>query len=112
MKATGLLKLHKRRMWQPWQAYHNLTYESKWKAEIDRCWNEYTIKWKGENPGQALRKTRFEFTNAFIKDKYKAETLKVKAEVEKHRQNIMAKAPGKVNKSYQELVISMCINRL
>jgi len=85
MKATGLLKLHKHRMWQPWQAYHNLTYESKWKAEIDHCWNEYTIKWKGENLGQALEKTRFEFMNAFIKDKYEAESLEVKAEVEKHR---------------------------
>jgi len=112
MKATGLLKLHKLRMWQPWQAYHNLTYESKWKAEINRCWNEYTIKWKGENPGQALEKTRFEFMNAFIKDKYEAESLEVKAEVEKHHQNIMAKAPGEINKSYQELVISMCISRL
>jgi len=50
--------------------------------------------------------------NAFIKDKYEAESLKVKAEVEKHRQNIVAKAPGEVNKSYQELVISMCISQL
>jgi hypothetical protein len=94
--------LHKRRVWQPWQAYHNLTYETKWKAEIDEKWQVFRTSWQNENPGQPLIKTRFEFMNAFIKEKFETETPEMKAQVEEHRHKMNTKAPDEVNDLFQE----------
>jgi len=54
-------------MLQPWQAYHALTYESKWKHKIDCQWEALTAAWDKDNPGIPRTKTRFEFMNTFIR---------------------------------------------
>ncbi|KAM6489977.1 hypothetical protein JOM56_014556 [Amanita muscaria] len=102
--STGILKLHKRRLWQPWQAYHNLTYETKWKGEISYKWEEFTTAWVKENPGLPLSKTRFEFSNSFIKEKFETESQEMKDKVEEHRQNTNTKSPDDVNKGFQEAI--------
>jgi hypothetical protein len=40
----------KSRKLQPWQAYHALTYESKWKPHIDTAWTNYKKAWADEHP--------------------------------------------------------------
>lgn len=87
---------------QPWQAYHALTYESKWKAVIDQKWEEYNIEWAKEQPEQPLVKTQFEFMNAFIKEKYEAESDDTKERVEQHRQDVATKPLDNTNKAFQE----------
>jgi len=101
LKTTGVLRLNKRRLLQPSQAYHVLTYESKWKTEIDREWQAYTTSWAKEHPGEVLKKTRFEFMNTFIKAKYDAETPEMKVKVEEYRQSISAQAPDEINRGFQ-----------
>jgi len=88
-------------MLQPWQAYHGLTYENKWKEEINQSWEEYTTIWAKENPGQPLIKTRFEFMNAFVKEKFEAETPEMKERVEEYRREMIAKSPTENNRAFQ-----------
>jgi hypothetical protein len=87
-----------------------MTYKSVWKPEIDHLWEEYTTKWKIENPGQAPNKTRFELMNVFIREKYENETTEKKEEVEVYRQKMQEKPPTEVNRLFQELVNILFIN--
>lgn len=96
----GVLKYHKRRPLQPWQVYHSLTYESTWKKVIDEEWGEYTRTWLKEHPGEPLIKTRFEFMNTFIKEKYEGETQEMKEKVDDHRRKLL-ETSGNVNQDYQ-----------
>lgn len=62
-----------------------MTYESKWKAIIDKEWSEITKKWEAENPETKMTETQFTFMNTFLQKKYKEESEDVKAEVKKRR---------------------------
>ena len=90
-----------------WQVYYQLTYESQWKVIIEKEWETYKAKLIGENPKVNLRTAHFNFANAFIREKYQAETEEVKDEVRKHREkdekegNVNSEAQ---NKSYQKSV--------
>ena len=86
--SSGRLNFKKKRMLQAWQAYHDLTYESKWKAEIDSQWTEYVNNWKAENPELPVDQTRFAFMNTFIKSKFAEETEEMKEDVENHRRSL------------------------
>ncbi len=57
VSAYGILKIGKPRVKQAWQAYHTMTYESVWKEEINRQWEEYKLKAEDLNE---LKKTRFD----------------------------------------------------
>jgi len=104
-KAGGVLKLHKHRILQPWQAYYALTYESKWKSQVDQEWKEITTEWVRNNPGQPLSKSRFEFGNAFIKEKYEAESTEMKEQVEEFHQNSLVKSSSEAVGAFQEYVL-------
>jgi len=86
--STGthkLLKLNlQAKLLQVYEVYHRLTYESKWKLDINTGWKTYQANWKAENPGRNFNITRLEYMNNFIRDKYKNKTPKMKAEAEKH----------------------------
>jgi len=101
-KAGAILKLNKKRKLQPWQAYHSLTYESKWKEEIDHKWGDFVAAWSNDHPGQPVNKTRFEFMNTFIKDKYATESPEMKDKVEVYHQNVVETSSDDANRSFQE----------
>jgi hypothetical protein len=75
---------------QEWQVYHLMTYETQWKAVIDKDWETYRSTWEAENPGDELDKTRFTFMNLFMKQKYLEETEEVKDSVRKRREDLKA----------------------
>jgi len=100
-RSTSILNLRKRRMLQPCQAYHVLTYESKWKVEINHKWEAFNVAWAKDHPGEPIKKTRFEFMNNFIREKYQAETPEMKQRVEDFRSKTSEKS---INKGFQESV--------
>jgi hypothetical protein len=69
-------------MLQAWQAYHSLTYESKWKPFVDEKWQTYKTEWESEHPNEKPQKTRFEIMNEFIKEKFANETDNMKEQCE------------------------------
>jgi hypothetical protein len=89
-------------MLQPWQTYYALTYESKWKADVDHRFKEFTAGWIKNNPGQPLNKMRFKFRNAFMREKYEAETTEMKGQVEKFRQASLVKSSDETLAGFQE----------
>jgi hypothetical protein len=90
---------------QEWQVYQLMTYESQWKAVIDKEWETYKCTWEAENPGDELDKTRFTFMNSFIKQKYLEETEEVQNNVRERREELKAEvdADGEdKNTAYQK----------
>ena len=77
-------------MLQEWQVYQIMTYETQWKAVIDKEWETYKSTWEAENPDDELDKTRFTFMNSFMKDKYLEEMEEVQNSVSKHREELKA----------------------
>ena len=103
-----MIKLGKtKRVKQPWQAYHKMTYESKWKPEIDKQWEEYTKMWKQEHPGEPVAKTRFAFMNDFMREKYDMETPEMKQKVEEYRHEAKNNESTDTNKMYQRSVVAL-----
>jgi len=83
---SGVLKMKmKPKMLQPWQAYQALTYEEKWKPQIDKVWESYKEDWARENPGEKLPKTRFQIMVEFIKEKFANESEEMKQRCEVYR---------------------------
>jgi hypothetical protein len=102
----GPLTLKKRRMWQPVQAYHDLTYEQIWKPIIDVEWEYYLKNWNASNQGQPPDKNRFVFMNVFMRDRYSEEDEEMKQRVEEHRQaKSRDPSPDDINEAYDQLVI-------
>ncbi|KIJ90502.1 hypothetical protein K443DRAFT_116510 [Laccaria amethystina LaAM-08-1] len=97
--SRGLLKLQtaKPRVRLEWQVYQQLTYESKWKAIIDKEWSETVKKWEAENPDTKMVETRFTFMNTFLQEKYKEESEDVKEEVKKRRAELKEEVAGDDN---------------
>ena len=77
----------KPKMLQPWQAYHALTYKSKWKIVIDEKWDTYRTEWLSEHPNSKPPKTRLQIMAEFMKEKYAEETPAMKAECEEYRKS-------------------------
>ena len=67
-----------------------MTYETQWKAVIDKEWETYKSTWEAANPDDELDKTRFTFMNSFMKDKYLEETEEVQNSVRKPREELKA----------------------
>ena len=76
-----------------------MTYETRWKDEIDRKWKENLEEWKKENRGQKMTTTRFQFMNNFMKEKY--ETPEMKRKVEEFRLSAKNDEPTEPNQIYQ-----------
>lgn len=105
--STGTLKLKKKRKLQAWQAYHALTYESKWKPIINSEYTQYVMDWTSTGPEHLSPMSRFAFMNNFMREKYAAETDIVKAEVEEYRQSEKGdQTRGRLNLTFQEYVCS------
>ena len=82
-------------MLQAYQAYHVLTYESKWKVEINCEWETFNVAWAKDHPGEPIKKTRFKFMNNFIREKYQAETPEMKQRVADFRKKTSEKSINK-----------------
>ncbi|KDR77387.1 hypothetical protein GALMADRAFT_1326101 [Galerina marginata CBS 339.88] len=82
----GILKIKaKPKMLQDWQAYHALTYDTKWKPYVDQEWENYKKDWKAEHPTEKPAKKRFTIMVEFMKDKFKNETEEMKKKCEEYR---------------------------
>jgi hypothetical protein len=79
---------------QGWQAYHALTYESQWKADVDKTWAEYKTQWESEHPDQKPEKTRFEIMNDFMKEKFAQATPDILKQVEDYRNKLKEESPN------------------
>lgn len=93
--SLGILKIKQKtqpRMLQPWQAYQALTYESRWKTEIEAAWLAYKNTWLTEHPGEKCPKNRFQIMNEFLKEKFEKETDEVKKECEEYRKKRQTEA--------------------
>lgn len=102
----GAITLKKRRLWQPVQAYHDLTYEQIWKPIIDVEWEYHLKNQNADNQGQVLNKNRFVFMNQFMRDRYNEEDEEMKQRVEEHRQaKSRDTSPDDKNDAYDQLVI-------
>jgi hypothetical protein len=75
---------------QEWQVYHQMTYESQWKAVIDDEWEEYKSTREEEIPSEELDETRFTFMASFMRKKYLEEMEEVKVNVRKRREELKA----------------------
>jgi hypothetical protein len=88
----------KPRILQPWQAYEALTYESQWKSDVDKGWDEYVTLWNTEHPDEKPGKKRLVFLMEFMKEKLAAETDEMKKLVEEYRvskkEETQSPAPG------------------
>ena len=80
-------------MLQAWQAYHALTYESKWKPHVNKEWKRYKEEWESEHPNEKPPKTRFEIMNAFMKEKFESETEGMKISCEEYRRGLKEETP-------------------
>ena len=73
-------------MLQDWQAYQALTYEQQWKPHVDEAWATYKTEWEAEHPNEKPPKKRIQIMVEFMKEKYKNETVEMKARCEEYRQ--------------------------
>ena len=83
--SQGIIKVKlqtKPKMLQAWQAYQALTYETKWKPDVDTAWNDYKLAWASKNPNEKTPKNRFQIMIEFMKEKYAEETNKMKEHCE------------------------------
>jgi len=87
-----------------------MTYETKWKPEIDKQWETYCKTWKQEHPGEPMVKTHFEFMNNFMREKYEMETVEMKQKVEQYRREASNNESNDTNKTYQRSVIAPSYN--
>ena len=87
--GRGVLKVKAKvipRKLQPWQAYHALTYESRWKSSVNTAWNDYKEAWAAEHPDDKKPpKNRFQIMVDFMKDKFTTETEEMKQRCEEYR---------------------------
>jgi len=84
--ARGVIKIKgKPKKLQDWQVYQHLTYESQWKTEINKGWDECQKAWMEAHPDEKMKMTRFEYMNTFIKEKYENETTEMKDKVIAHQ---------------------------
>ena len=93
--GTSLLKVSAPpKMLHPWQAYQALTYESKWKTEVDKEWKEYKNQWEADHPGEDPPKGRFVIMTEFMREKYRNESEEMKERCEQYRRSLKEENPG------------------
>ena len=95
----------KQKILQEWQVYHTMTYESQWKAVIDKEWEKYKSAWKAEKPTEDLDKTRFTFMSSFMRQKYSEESEEVQNNVRRRRDELKVEIDVEgedKNHAYQE----------
>ncbi|KIM35207.1 hypothetical protein M413DRAFT_20789 [Hebeloma cylindrosporum] len=89
VNSNGILTIKAKaqpRKLQPWQAYHALTYESRWKADINTAWTQYKNDWTAAHPNEKLPKNRFQIMIEFMKENFEAETEEMKSQCEEYRE--------------------------
>jgi hypothetical protein len=72
---------------QPWQAYHALTYESRWKPHVDQAWIDYKKAWEDEHPDRKPEKKRFQIMVEFMKAKFEDEDEETKKKCNDYRKS-------------------------
>jgi hypothetical protein len=86
--SLGILKIKpktQQKMLQPWQAYHALTYETRWKTEVNMAWSTYKNTWLAEHPEEKPPKNWFQIMIEFMKEKFERESNEVKNQCEEYR---------------------------
>lgn len=94
---------------QSWQAYHALTYESRWKPHVNQAWEDYKNTWESEHPNVKPEKGRFQIMVEFMKGKFEEETEEMKKKCEEYRNIekreelglVTVKTESAVNTEYQ-----------
>jgi len=84
---------------QLWQAYHALTYESRWKPDVDTAWSEYKDAWEAEHPNEKPPKNRFQIMIEFMKQKFETEPEDMKIRCEEYRATRQLEASPDPDKS-------------
>ena len=91
--SRGILKMMpKPKMLQDWQAYHALTYKTKWKPEVDKEWQNYKKKWEKHNLSEKPPKKQFTIMVKFM-EKFKNETEEMKLRCKEFRQTHKSGSP-------------------
>jgi len=73
-----------------WQAYQALTYETKWKADVEQGWKEYRAQSDADNQ---KKMTRLVYLMEFMKEKLAEETDEMKTKVETYRKSFKEGTP-------------------
>jgi hypothetical protein len=79
---------------QPWQAYHALTYESRWKPHVNQAWIDYKKAWEDEHPDRKPEKTRFQIMVEFVKAKFEEEDEEMKIKCNDYQKPVGRNAIG------------------
>jgi hypothetical protein len=79
-------------MLHAWQAYQALTYETKWKDDVEQGWKAYRAQYDSDadNP---KKMTRLVYLMEFMKEKLAGETDEMKSEVESYRRSFKEATP-------------------
>ena len=67
-----------------------MTYETKWKPDVDTAWNDYKLAWASKNPNEKTPKNRFQIMIEFMKEKYAEKTNEMKEHCEAYRKELYA----------------------
>ena len=81
-------------MLQSWQAYHALTYHTKWKPFIQERWDAYQKEWASEHLDEKPPKGWFQIMLEFMKEKYARETAEIRANCEEYWKNRRDESPA------------------
>lgn len=93
--SQAILKIKaKPKVLQSWQAYKELTYESKWKPVVDEACDDYVTTWEKEHPDEKPEKKCLVFLMEFMKEKLAGETDEMKKHVEEHRLSVKDETSG------------------
>ena len=105
--TNAILKIkQKPKIMQPWQAYQALTYETRWKEDVDKGWSEYVAKWRTENPDGKPEKTRLVYLMEFMKEKLATESDGVKKTVEEYRLSRKEESPTPMDSDHDTQIQS------
>jgi hypothetical protein len=99
--SNAILKIKaKAKTLQAWQAYQALTYETRWKDDVDKAWGDYLATWNAENPDEKPGKSRLVYLMEFMKEKLAAETDEMKEKVEEYRLSRKDASPAPVDSDH------------
>jgi hypothetical protein len=105
--TNAILKIkQKPKTMQPWQAYQALTYETRWKEDIDKGWGDYVAKWRTENPDEKPEKTRLVYLMEFMKEKLAEESDAVKKTVDEYRLSKKDESPAPMDSDHDTQIQS------
>lgn len=91
-----------------WQVYQKLYYQTKLKPVVDAAYEEFLENYKpiseeGDNGDGKMKNARLQIQNRVVRDMYEKESSEVKAEVEKHREELKKQGDGGIYSEPEKL---------